>query len=128
MFPVPRRPARPYRADVTTPAALLAQRQLDAYNAHDLEAFLACYTEDVEVRDVRAGTVMLQGREALRARYGPLFARPALHAALVSRTALGEDVAIDVEKVRGLRDGEVDAVAIYERRADLIARVWFVRP
>ncbi len=113
---------------MTTPAAALAQRQLDAYNAHDLEAFLACYTDDVEVRDVRTGALLMQGREAMRARYGPLFERPGLHAALVTRTVLGDDVAIDVERVRGLRDdGEVDAVAIYERRGALIAKVWFVK-
>lgn len=112
-----------------TAIARLAQRQLDAYNAHDLEAFVACYTDDVEVRDLRAGTLLMQGREALRARYGPMFERPALHAALVDRTVMGEDVAIDEERVRGLRDDvEVHAVAIYERRGDLIARVWFVRP
>jgi hypothetical protein len=113
---------------MTTPAAVLAQRQLDAYNAHDLEAFLACYAEDVEVRDVRSGALLMQGREAMRARYGPMFERPALHAALVGRTVLGDDVALDVERVRGRRDdGEVDAVAIYERRGELIAKVWFVK-
>lgn len=105
----------------------LAQRQLDAYNAHDLEAFVACYTDDVEVRDLRAGTLLMQGREAMRARYGPMFQRPTLHAALMNRTVMGDDVAIDEERVRGLRDDEVHAVAIYERRGDLIARVWFVR-
>lgn len=111
-------------------AAALAQRQLDAYNAHDLEAFVACYTDDVEVRDLRAGALLLQGRDALRVRYGPLFERQALHAALVSRTTLGDDVALDVERVRGLRDdgAQVDAVAIYERRGDLIAKVWLIRP
>ncbi|MBX3470373.1 MAG: nuclear transport factor 2 family protein [Planctomycetes bacterium] len=113
-----------------TTAADLAQRQLDAYNAHDIEAFVACFAEDVVVADVRTGAVIMQGREAMHARYGALFARPALHAALVSRTTLGDDVVLDVERVAGLRDdgGEVDAVAIYERRGDVIARVWFVRP
>ena len=36
----------------TTLPAALAQRQLDAYNAHDLEAFLACYAYDVEVYEL----------------------------------------------------------------------------
>jgi uncharacterized protein (TIGR02246 family) len=111
-------------------AADLAQRQLDAYNAHDIDAFMACYTEDVDVRDLRNGSVLMQGHDAMRARYGQMFAtRPNLHAALVSRTALGEDVAIDHERVRGRKDdgGESEVVAIYERRGDRIARVWFVR-
>src|SRR5688500_12577856 len=84
---------------MTTPAAVLAQRQLDAYNAHDLDAFLACYTDDVEVHDVRAGTVLLRGREAMRERYAPVLAQAGRHAALVSRATVGRDVAIDLESV-----------------------------
>ncbi|MCA8923133.1 MAG: nuclear transport factor 2 family protein [Planctomycetes bacterium] len=108
-------------------ASDLAQRQLDAYNARDLEAFVACYHPQVEVRDFPADTLRFQGHAELRARYGPLFERPALHAHLVSRTSQGS-VVIDEERVEGLRDGEdVSAVAIYEVEGELIRRVWFVR-
>jgi hypothetical protein len=112
---------------LTTPTEL-AQRQLDAYNAHDLDAFVACYDPQVEVRDFPAGALRMQGHDELRARYGPLLERPELHAALVRRTAQGS-VVIDQEKVRGIRDDgeEVDAVAIYEVQGELIRRVWFVR-
>ncbi|MEZ6183761.1 MAG: nuclear transport factor 2 family protein [Planctomycetota bacterium] len=110
-----------------SPARELAQRQLDAYNAHDLTAFAACYHPDVEVRDFPAGTLRFQGLDALKARYGPLFQNPRLHAHLVSRTVQGA-VAIDTERVEGLRDGEdVSAVAIYEVEGPTIRRVWFVR-
>ena len=40
------------------------QRQLNAYNAHDLEAFLATYSDDA--RYVRGGEVVSDGKEALR--------------------------------------------------------------
>src|SRR5690606_26002969 len=87
----------------------LAQRQLDAYNAHDLERFVACYHPEVEVRDFPAGELRLRGHADLRERYGPLFERPELHAELVARMTLGA-VVIDQERVRGLRDGaEVQA-------------------
>lgn len=105
----------------------LAQRQLDAYNAHDLEAFVACYHPEVEVRDFPAGTLRFQGHAELRARYGPMFENPALHAHLVSRTALGP-LCIDTERVEGIREGEdVSAIAIYECEGESIRRVWFVR-
>jgi len=105
----------------------LAQAQLDAYNAHDLEAFLACYAEAVEVRDFPSGELRLAGRAAMRARYGPLFERPGLHAELVDRIALGAAV-IDQESVRVLRDQTlVSAVAVYEVADELIQRVWFIR-
>ncbi len=49
----------------------LADRQLAAYNASDLDAFVACYHEDVRVLDCEEET--LRGREALRERYRGLF-------------------------------------------------------
>ena len=105
-----------------------AQRQLDAYNARDLESFLAAYAPDCVVRAFPAGEVMMQDREAMRARYGTLFAdHPDLHARLLARLE-HESFAIDHEHVVGLREGEVVyAVAMYEVRAGLIRNVWFVR-
>jgi hypothetical protein len=40
------------------------ERQVDACNAHDLDAFAACYADDIVIGDGR-GTVLLAGREAL---------------------------------------------------------------
>ena len=51
----------------------LAERQLAAYNAKDLDAFCACYADDVTVLDA-AGEVTLSGATAFRARYAGLFA------------------------------------------------------
>ena len=48
----------------------LAQAQLDAYNARDLDAFCRCYHEEVVVLDDREET--LRGIEAFRARYATL--------------------------------------------------------
>lgn len=108
-----------------TPADL-AQAQLDAYNAHDLERFVACYHPDVEVYDFPAGTERLRGHEALRTTYGPLFENEALKAEVVHRIVHGA-VVIDHEHVTGLRDDAVAAVAMYETEQDTIRRVWFVR-
>ena len=36
-----------------------AQRQLDAYNARDVEAFLAAYAADCTVRSFPSGTVLM---------------------------------------------------------------------
>lgn len=107
--------------------AALAQRQLDAYNTGDIDAFCRCYAEDVEVFD-QGGARTVHGREALRARYGPYFAaNPKLFAALLHRIEQG-DFAIDHEHVTGRADGaELFAVAIYEVKIGLIQRVWFIR-
>jgi len=105
----------------------LAQRQLDAYNAGDIEAFAACYAPDVRIWDLHSNTVTLQGRPALRERYGALFTRcPELHAELVGRLCLGS-TAVDQERVTGMGDDVVHAIATYEVRDGLIQQVWFAK-
>jgi uncharacterized protein (TIGR02246 family) len=108
----------------------LAQRQLDAYNARDLEAFAACFADDVEMRLLGSETVAWKGREALRKSYGPMFRdSPELHCELVNRIVMGPYV-FDQEKVtgRGGGTGTTRVVATYEVRDGLIARIWFARP
>lgn len=103
------------------------QAQLDAYNARDIDAFMACYTEDVIIEDAD-GNVTSQGQEPMRARYGAMFAQyPDLHCTLVTRIRIGEHV-IDEEHVTGRGPILVHAVAIYRLAADgRIARVRFLR-
>lgn len=102
------------------------QQQLDAYNARDLEAFLACYAPDVAVEDA-AGVRMMEGREGMRAVYGPLFANsPDLHAEVVTRIAVGAFV-VDEERVRGLNlpgfPAEMHAAMVYQVRDGQIVHV-----
>jgi hypothetical protein len=109
--------------------ARAAQRQLDAYNARDLEAFLAAYADDVTAYAHPSGDVLMQGKRAMRERYGTLFEEhPGLHCRLLHRI-VHESFAIDHEEVEGMKEGEVVyAVATYEVGADdLIQNVWFLR-
>ncbi len=108
--------------------ATLAQRQLDAYNAGDIDAFVACYAADVEVFDLHSGERRMHGTEQLRARYGALFeANPDQHAELLGRIVQGA-TAVDHERVTGRASGGVVfAVAIYQVEDELIRRVWFAR-
>jgi imidazolonepropionase-like amidohydrolase len=104
----------------------VVQRQLNAYNARDLDAFAATYAEDAELFDHPA-TPLLAGMEALRARYTRRFAEaPELHCRLAGRMVLGSHV-LDHELVTGIGEAPVEAVAIYEVEDGLIQRVWFVR-
>jgi hypothetical protein len=105
----------------------LAQAQLDAYNAQDLERFLACYADGVIVADLN-GSVSSEGLPALRRRYAEMFAaNPMNHARLVNRIALG-NVVVDHEDVRRSPDAApFQAIAIYTIRGAKIARVDFVK-
>jgi hypothetical protein len=51
----------------------LAERQLEAYNASDLDAFVACYHRDVRVWD--GSDCVCEGIASFRARYKELFER-----------------------------------------------------
>ncbi|WP_409253366.1 nuclear transport factor 2 family protein [Bacillus sp. SCS-153A] len=105
----------------------LAQKQLDAYNAQDIEAFLDCYSEDVTVMEFPSNKVMYKGIGEMRERYTRMFEEnPKNHAELLNRMTKG-NIAIDHEYVTGRANGkEVYAVAMYEVCDDKIKNVWFV--
>ncbi len=105
----------------------IAQQQLNAYNAHDIEAFLAPYAEDVKIYNF-PGELVMSGKDAMRSTYGSLFERSTdLHCRLVSRIVQGNTV-IDQEEVI-FHKGEplLKAIAIYKIQNDKIQEVYFVR-
>jgi hypothetical protein len=103
------------------------ERQLAAYNAHDIMAFLACHHDDVRVMDVE-GHEIINGLPWMRQAYGPLFRdNPDLRAETLWRERIGEYV-VDVELVTGIGPEPVRAVAIYHiDDTGLIDRVRLVR-
>jgi hypothetical protein len=108
-------------------AEAVVQRQLDAYNARDIDAFLATYSDDVELFNFPA-TPRSKGKEAMRARYARLFGDKSLRATVTQRIAMGNTV-IDREQVQLMLPqgpGMIDAVAIYEVKDGRIATVTFI--
>jgi hypothetical protein len=108
-------------------AEAVVQAQLNAYNARDIDAFLATYSDDVEVYDFPA-SLRLKGKQAMRARYSERFADQTLHATIAKRIAMDNTV-IDHEHVRlQFPDGPgtLNAVAIYDVRDGKIAKVTFI--
>jgi hypothetical protein len=103
----------------------VVQRQLDAYNARDLDRFLAEYGEDVRVFRPPAVEPVLSGKQAFGAHYASnRFALPHLHARLVARMVSG-DIVVDHEDVTGLSEGHLSVVAVYEVVDGRIKTVWF---
>lgn len=108
-------------------SAELIQRQLDAYNSQNIEAFLACFAEDAELAGFNGG-VTHKGLAAIRQRHEELFFQyPKNRAKLVNRIDLGTTV-IDHEAVeRGPGGEQFEVAAIYTIRDGKIARVDFAR-
>lgn len=108
------------------PAEHVVQQQLNAYNARDLNAWLATYSEDAEQYLLHAG-LLASGREAIRTRMVDRFADTAMHAELVSRTVM-DPVVVDHEFVtRTFPDGlaTVEMICIYEVHAGKITKATF---
>jgi hypothetical protein len=105
----------------------VAAAQLAAYNIQDLDAHVACFTDDVVIADFH-GAENLHGIADYRARYEGVFAQfPQNHAELVNRLSCA-NVVIDHERVRRSPEGEpFEVLAIYTLRDSKIARVDFVR-
>jgi uncharacterized protein (TIGR02246 family) len=105
----------------------IAQKQLDAYNAQDLDAYVSLFAEDCIVSGLN-GTPTESSRDTIRARYAKAFAQfPQNKATLKSRIAVGNTV-VDHEKVVRAPDGEeFEIIAIYSFRDGLIARVDFAK-
>ena len=101
------------------------QRQLDAYNAHDLQRFVAEYSDDVQVFAPPATEPVLSGKAAFAAHYASKrFSLPGLHATVVARMVSGNTV-VDHERVVGLKDEVVEAIAVYRVDGGRIMTVWF---
>ncbi|MBL9112103.1 MAG: nuclear transport factor 2 family protein [Myxococcales bacterium] len=105
----------------------VAQAQLDAYNAQDLDAHVAYFADDVKVADLN-GAVTIEGIEAYRARYAKVFAEfPENKAVLVNRITIG-NVVIDHERVsRSPSATPFEVAAIYTISDGKIRRVDFVK-
>ena len=103
------------------------QRQLEAYNARDLERFVAEYADDVRVFRMPSTEPAISGKAAFSDFYRGRFGVPALHATILARIVLGNKV-IDHERILGIQENPIEAVAVYEVDSTLIRTVWFFYP
>ena len=104
----------------------VVQRQLEAYNARDVEALLASYAPDAEQYELHGGRLAF-GRAEMRPRFLTRFAEPDLHAQLLSRTVMG-GVVVDHERItRNFAEGRgtLEMLCIYEVRDGLIRKASF---
>jgi len=104
-------------------AVELADQQLLAYNAHNLEAFLAPYAEDVEVYDLTTQKMQMKGKKAMREGYAFLNSKGKLHCKLLNRI-VQDNIVVDHEEIITDR-GTFYGVAIYEVKDSKIVKVWF---
>lgn len=107
--------------------AVVVQRQLEAYNARDIESFMATWADQAQYFS-HPSTLLAAGKAAIRERHVVRFQEPNLHGELLKRVVLGTTV-VDYERVtRTFPEGvgHVEVVAIYEVPEEKITKAWFI--
>jgi putative hydrolase of HD superfamily len=105
----------------------VVQRQLEAYNARDLDAWLATYAHNAQQFEHPAKLVA-SGHAEIRARAAARFTEPNLHARLIQRCVMGTIVIDEEEITRTFPEGtgRVGLVCIYDVRDGKIRTGSFV--
>jgi hypothetical protein len=112
---------------IPTDPETVVQRQLDAFNARNIDALLAVYAEDAQSFE-HPSKLLASGPAELRQRFTARFQEPNLHAALLKRIVAGAFV-VDHEKVNRTFPegaGEIELVMIYEVKDGRIAKAWTI--
>ena len=104
----------------------LVQRQVNAFNGRDIDRFVNFFADTIELYDF-PDSLILKGKDALRARYTKRFSNSAdLKAVIIKRFSTSKYV-VDIEEVIGSDFGSAPAAVIYEVVDGLIQKAWFVR-
>lgn len=102
----------------------IVQRQVNAYNARNIDQFIATYSQDIEIYDAK-GKLLMKGHNQMREEYEDFFTNvPNLYCQIENRIVINNRV-IDKEKVRAGKD-IIHAVAIYEIEEGKIKKVTFL--
>jgi hypothetical protein len=107
----------------------VVDRQISAFRDRDLERFLGLYAADVKVRDFD-GNVLMDGLEAMRGQYGPLFRDSPQLSVEIPRRIVAGDYVIDEEDITGFVlagfPPAMHAVVVYRVQDGLIHDVIFL--
>lgn len=102
----------------------IVQKQVEAFNARDLESFANCYSEDVVVKNFPSDTLYI-GRQQLKDNYKTFYSTtPSIEVKVSSRIIIGSTV-IDQEFVT-IGGKQKQQVAIYETDG-LIKSMTFIK-
>ncbi len=104
---------------------IIVQKQLDAYNARDIDAFINTYAKDIKIYEY-PNALIFDGIESVKTSYTSFFKNTTdLHSEVKNRIIQGNKV-IDEEIVTS--NGQLfGATAIYEVKNGKITKVTFIR-
>ncbi len=104
---------------------IIVDKQLEAYNARDIDAFMATYTQDIELYNF-PHKLSSKGQSSMKGGYGTFFKNtPDLNCTIKNRIVIGNKV-IDEEYLT-INGQNYSAIAIYEVENGLISKVTFIQ-
>ncbi|MFI5156990.1 MAG: amidohydrolase family protein [Chitinophagales bacterium] len=107
-----------------TPESIV-QQQVNAYNAHNMEAFLQTYSDSAEIGDFQ-GMRLAKGKDQLKKVFAPLLTpSSSIHCQIVSRMVQANFI-IDKEHVTGMGPS-IDGLVIYEISKGKIVKAQFIQ-
>lgn len=114
------------REEQASAAERVVQRQYEAYNRHNIEAFLAAHSPNVRFYRY-PDSLLFEGRDAMRERFGKMFASaPQLHATVEGRMTHGDKV-VWKETATGIPGGRTNtAIFVWEVKDSLITKVTMI--
>ena len=105
----------------------VVNRQLEVYNAHDIDGYCALFAPGAIISDLVTGQMICNGLAEIRGAYTKRFAENPQLRCTVHQRIEGPTHAIDKETVTGLGTGPLHIMAIYEVREGLIRSLKFIR-
>lgn len=117
--------AETYQETSPTNPTTIVNKQLEAYNKRDIDAFMKTYTQDIKLYNF-PNNLSSEGQKPMRESFESFFSNtPDLHCEIKNRIVIGNKV-IDEEYITA-NGQNFSAVAIYEIENGLIAKVTFIR-
>ncbi len=110
-----------------TKAEEVVQKQLDAYNLHDIDLFMANWADEAQIFE-HPSKLLADGSAEIRERHINRFKESNLFGRLIKRMVIGNKV-VDQEIVTRTfpeGPGHIEVVAIYEVVGDKITKAWFI--
>jgi hypothetical protein len=102
-----------------------------AYNAHDIDAFAACYADNVVIEGLSKKHPPIVGIAALKEAYKFLRTAPAgFHTQFINKIVVGPIVVVHEVALGGTAnmpkpDWPAESIAIFEIRDSKVVHVWF---
>lgn len=117
-------------ANIDLNPVVLVQKQLEAYNERDIDAFMAVFHKEISLWEFDHEKPKVEGFEAVKEVYNELFEdSPELHSEVVNRSTMGNKV-LDYELVTGIRgsDETMTLIMLYEIKDGKIWKATAIRP